>query len=602
MTRVVFLVATICACCVTGMSLAQDECGTAIPVFNGINPSPPLGVPGSTYSNVGMTTSAGSPVPTCGLNTHDDIWFVYAAAATGLHTFSTSTPSGFAPGTHSDTVLDVLDAASGCPPLVALGCDDDGGSAPAWSSTLSVPLVATSSYYVRVSTWDATPDGSFYLTISPPSAAPTNDECAMATAIFDGINPSPPLGVSGMTYTNELATTSVGPTSTCGHPTQKDDVWFVYAAGVTGPHTFATCTPPGFLAGTHTDTVLSVWDAASGCPPTVEVGCDDDGCSSPEWASIASVSLVANASYYVRVSTWWPAVADGTFHVTVTPPASLPTPPNDDCSGAIPIVEGENGPYDNASATSSGTFVTPASCAVGGVAHPGSNDVFFTYTAPCNGTVDVTTCDPPGFVGTNTDTQITVYPNSCPSPGSVIACNDDGTCGALVLQSFVSFPMDVGTTYLIRVASWAVSGGGTFKVSVDRHTASSSIVGLGCSAGGGAGPTLTISGPPVLGATRTLTVAGAVPASTGFILFSPPATVFSPLPGGCTLYLAQSDLVLFLFIAINGAGGWSGGGIVPSAPYLECLKLSLQGVILPPQSAWPPSLQVTDGLELTLGV
>jgi hypothetical protein len=331
----------------------------------------------------------------------------------------------------------------------------------------------------------------------------------------------------------------------------------------------------------------------------LQIGCDDDTCASPSFASSLSVPLTATSTYYIRVHTWDSATPDGTFYLTVTPPT--PPPANDECGSAIALAEGENGPYDNAFATDSAGFSTPAGCGVGGSV--GFKDVFFTYTAPCNGNVDIQTCDPPAFTGTNDDTQIVVHPMSdCPTPvgGAEIACNDD-FCGAIGFQSFVNFPMTAGTSYLIRVASWGATAG-TFKVTVTRHTAAFSTVGLGCSDGGGAGPSLTIDAPPVLGSTRTFTIASAEPSSPGVFLFSPPAGAPTPLGGGCSLYLAQGNLFLLTFITTDAIGGWSLVAMVPGAPFLECLPVWVQGIIMPAPASWPPFYQVTDGLELILGV
>lgn len=567
-------------------TLAQDECASAIPIFTGINPSPPLGVSGSTFSNVGMTTSADLPVPSCRPVAVDDIWFVYTALASGSHTFATCTPAGFAAGTHTDTVLQVLSGACGAGAQV--GCDDDACTSPGFNSLASATLTAGLTYFVRVYSWDVgTADGSFYLTVTAPVPPPANDECTGAVAVFDGVNPSPPAGSSGTFLSNAGATTSAGP-AVC--TSFSKDVWFSYTATLTGMTVFSLCTPPGFVAGSVGDTVLQVTDGV--CPPTTSLGCNDEFCASRSQLTLATTS---GTVYLVRVASW-SGTAAGTFYLSIMP---VPPPPaNDDCGGAIALAEGENGPFDNAFATTSGIFTTPAACAAGGVAHPGTNDVFFSYTAPCNGTVDIQTCDPPGFTGTNGDTQIVVHPMSdCPAPvPTVIACNDD-FCGPTAFQSFVSFSMTAGMTYLVRVASWG-AGGGTFKVTVTRHTASTSTVGPGCSDGGGPGPSLTLSAPPILGSSVTLSIAGAVPISPGMLFMSPPGPA-SPLPGGCTLYVLNGSLVFLGFVGTDGAGGWSLAVTVPSDAFLECVSVTLQAIILP--SSTPPFYQVTDGLEAVLG-
>lgn len=429
----------------------------------------------------------------------------------------------------------------------------------------------------------------------------TNEECTTAIPIFTGINPGAPTGLSGNVFTNagSAAALSAGSPGMCGSGANSD-VWFSYTALATGSHTFQTCTPAGFTTGTHIDTILQVLDGAA-CPPTVALGCDDDTCTNvPSFNSSIVVTLTATQTYYVRIATW-SGEADGTFYITVlapTPPP--PAPSNNECASPIAISEGENGPYTNAGATASAGFTTP--CGVVG-STTGFSDVFFnwTATADCDGDVTIETCDPAGFTGTNQDTQITVWsPSDCPTPaGPPIACNDDAGCGATGFQSSVTFPYVVGTTYLVRVSGWSAVDVGTFKITVTRSgTASSAQLGPGCSDGGGAGPLLDIDAPPVLGSTRTLTITGGAPNSPGILFFSPPGAS-SPLPGGCTLYVANAQLTIFLFVLTDGTGSWSFTGTVPSDPVFECEHLYLQAFLLPPTLV--PFYQVTSGLDVALG-
>ena len=46
--------------------------------------------------------------------------------------------------------------------------------------------------------------------------APANDEPINAIPVFDGINPGPPTGLSGFSYSSVGATTTAGYTSACG--------------------------------------------------------------------------------------------------------------------------------------------------------------------------------------------------------------------------------------------------------------------------------------------------------------------------------------------------------------------------------------------------
>ncbi|TDJ75650.1 MAG: hypothetical protein E2O39_03965 [Planctomycetota bacterium] len=87
------------------------------------------------------------------------------------------------------------------------------------------------------------------------------------------------------------------------------------------------------------------------------------------------------------------------------------------------------------------------------------NDVWFSWTAPGDGSYVADTCGQ-----TLADTKMAVYADTgaCP-PAPALDCNDD-TCG---LQSQVSWTGIAGQSYLIRVGSFpSASGGtGTFTIS-----------------------------------------------------------------------------------------------------------------------------------------
>ncbi len=90
-------------------------------------------------------------------------------------------------------------------------------------------------------------------------------------------------------------------------------------------------------------------------------------------------------------------------------------------------------------------------------------DVWFSYTAPCSGTLSVSMC-----LGTQYDAVMAVYGSNdaeagcaCPEKGNaaLLACDDD-SCGGFETGSVVSIPdVAVGTCYLIRVGGWSTDSG-----------------------------------------------------------------------------------------------------------------------------------------------
>jgi hypothetical protein len=124
-------------------------------------------------------------------------------------------------------------------------------------------------------------------------------------------------------------------------------------------------------------------------------------------------------------------------------------PANDDCGNAISISDGDTS-FDSTGATPDG----PADCGSIG------NDIWYTYTATCDGTLYVNTC------GSGFDTTLVLYDGPACSSLSVLSCSDDSdTCGFLSLQSAVVGPVVSGQQYLVRVGGYeGATGSGTLSL------------------------------------------------------------------------------------------------------------------------------------------
>lgn len=126
------------------------------------------------------------------------------------------------------------------------------------------------------------------------------------------------------------------------------------------------------------------------------------------------------------------------------------TPANDACAQARPVSAGTV-----AFTTCQATETQPPA----GTCNASRQDVWFRWTAPGNGWVEVDT------FGSCFDTVLAVYTGTCGAlslvPG---ACNDNATAGRPIgtAQSFVGFMAVAGTTYLIQVG-----GGGVVAASGD---------------------------------------------------------------------------------------------------------------------------------------
>ena len=126
--------------------------------------------------------------------------------------------------------------------------------------------------------------------------------------------------------------------------------------------------------------------------------------------------------------------------------AGLPDPEcNDDCDFAVPVVEGVNiGNNDNRAEDDA-----EASCQL-----DSNNDVWFVYTASCDGAVFMSTTGSL-FVPSN-DPVLSVF-DACPSVGGVeIACDDDS---GVNLQAALTLDAMSGSSYWIRVAGFEQNTG-----------------------------------------------------------------------------------------------------------------------------------------------
>jgi hypothetical protein len=120
-------------------------------------------------------------------------------------------------------------------------------------------------------------------------------------------------------------------------------------------------------------------------------------------------------------------------------------PPNDGFSNAQ-LITGSSG-----SVTGSNVFATvePGEPTTEAGA-PVKNSVWYSWTAPANGTAHFNTC------GSNYDTVLVCYTGVAVNALTLIAANDDGTCPP---QSNISFAATSGTTYHIRVDGFNGSQG-----------------------------------------------------------------------------------------------------------------------------------------------
>ena len=138
--------------------------------------------------------------------------------------------------------------------------------------------------------------------------------------------------------------------------------------------------------------------------------------------------------------------------------ASLAPAQGSDACAAPTIIAGEGSfPYNNSTATTGPQGQTESICLQFG-SMAVQRDVWFGWTAPSAGFVNIATC------GSGVDTKVAGYTGiGCPT-SAALACNDDA-CG---FQSQIGFDVTAGASFTIQIGVFpgASGGSGNFSVSI----------------------------------------------------------------------------------------------------------------------------------------
>jgi hypothetical protein len=196
---------------------------------------------------------------------------------------------------------------------------------------------------------------------------------------------------------------------------------------------------------------------------------------------------------------------------------------NDDCTGAIAVVQGANGPFTNVGST---TSVPAWPCALGG------NDVWYSYLALGSGSLTADLC------GSSYDTSLEIFDGTA-GCGAIVSlgCNDD-SCG---LQSSLTVPVTAGMTYYIRVGGFN-SSTGTFTLNINgpvpgQVTATATNYGTGCVDRASASVYETFAASTFDLSNTTIMM---VPGGNGYVLLPGTSTWYTPT--GATLPLTDDSV------------------------------------------------------------
>ena len=261
-----------------------------------------------------INTTIGTPALTScngGTATGQDGWAWFTATTTTSIVSYTNT--------NRDAVIYVYSGT--CGSLTLVGCADN--VLGTGTETLTISTTIGQTYFVRIVRYSGTSSSMSGNICVYGVTAPSNDACANAIPITCG---------STVTGTTIGATPESVPSS-CYDDNSTGSVWYSMV-GTGAIVTASLCT------GTTYDSQISVFTGTCGAFSCANF--NDDFCGVQ---SEVTFSTVSGTTYYIRVNGF---LDQGPFTLTTT---CVAPPPNDPCSGAIPIHCGDtvNGDTTNGS-------------------------------------------------------------------------------------------------------------------------------------------------------------------------------------------------------------------------------------------------------------
>lgn len=269
----------------------------------------------------------------------------------------------------------------------------------------------------------------------------TDNPCPIPGEDDDCSNVTPQSLPYTFTGNNEAATFD----TYCQYFADYPNVWFAFTIEECSNVTLSYC---GTQAGWGNGWLNLVTDCA--CPDGSLVPDLDFDFGCPNGNPNIYYSHLPAGTYYYPVMLDPANGASGDFSIDVSAEACPPAPDNDECDGAEEIGNVVEQPFNTTDAT------------LDGAGFSGGPNVWYCYTATCDGQVTVSLC------GSLYDTKLAAYEGCvCEPLGPLMASNDDD-CG---LQSEITFTGTTGQQYLIEVGSYGSSGGeGLLSISCEIVT------------------------------------------------------------------------------------------------------------------------------------
>jgi hypothetical protein len=214
----------------------------------------------------------------------------------------------------------------------------------------------------------------------------------------------------------------------------ENSVWYSWTAPFSGPVTMDTCQ-------SNFDTVLAAYTGSGAIDSLSQVASDNDSCTNfNDAGSQVSFEAVAGRNYRIAVAGFSRSADEGTFTL-----AAVHDPPSNDYFFGAQEISGN-------SATVAGTTLLATREPDEPDHYPddpffllGEHSVWYSWTAPSSGPVEMNTCQ------AKISSTIAVYTGSDLSTLSRVA-NNRTACPSAPFGSKVAFDAVAGTTYKIAVA------------------------------------------------------------------------------------------------------------------------------------------------------
>jgi hypothetical protein len=344
-------------------------------------PTPVVGNGPHAFDNMLATTGTeGQQEALCSdfgsLGVSNDVWFTWTATFSGRALVDTCTST-------LDTKIAVYDGA-GCPLTPAIGCNDDACDL---QSRTQFQAVLGQSYTIQLGLFPGTLAGGTGVFEFSEANPPPHDECTTPQTIS---------GPGPFSFDTEWATTGTHgqSESAClffGSTTIDNDLWFAWTPDESGTATLSLC---GQLPTGSSDTKVAVY-AASACPTSAALACNDDFCG---LTSELSFAVQCTQTYLVQLGRFPGGVQTlGTFTIVTSSGTSCSAQSEPFCFGTSSACPCGNGGApgngcahslnaDGANLSISGTASIAAdTLALLGSGMPNSSALYFQGTLQAGG-------------------------------------------------------------------------------------------------------------------------------------------------------------------------------------------------------------------------